>query len=201
MLKIENLKKSFVKNLVLQIDNLEFYRQIYWLKGENGCGKSTLLKCLAGILSFHGEISYNSISLKRSPEKYLKYVNYSDTEAVYPDFLSGMQLIKFFAESKEGSIAEIEELIDDFEMINYINYQPISSYSSGMLKKLSLVLAFIGNPEILLLDEPYITLDQSAILVLNDRIVKQHSHGSTILLTSHLNALPFHTEVIDLSRI
>jgi len=199
MLRIENLNKSFSKKLVLQIDLLEFDRGIYWIKGENGSGKSTLLKCIAGILSFRGEISLKNTSLKKSPQNYLKYVNYSDTEPVYPDFLSGMQLIKFFLECKNGNMEEVQGLINDFDMSNYINHQPLSSYSSGMLKKLSLVLSFIGNPKVLLLDEPYITLDQHAISVLNDRIVKQQSNGNSIILTSHLNILPFPTTNINLS--
>lgn len=102
MLKVENFSKSYGRKLILQLELLEFQNGIYWVKGENGTGKSTLLKCLAGLLSFQGEISLNSKSLKKSPEYYLKLVNFSETEPIYPDFLTARQLINFYISCKKG---------------------------------------------------------------------------------------------------
>lgn len=196
MLKVENLKKVFGRKVVVQIESLEFEKGIYWIRGENGSGKSTFLKSLAGLFSFQGEISYKNYSLKKSPKDYLKYVSFSETEPIFPGFLTGTQLLQFFMHCKGDEYTNIEELLLEFDMTNYMDHLPISSYSSGMLKKLSLVLAFVGKPEVLLLDEPYITLDQKSIDVLNKQVIIQAGLGNTIILTSHLDHLPFEVREI-----
>lgn len=200
MLKVENFSKSYGRKLILQLELLEFQNGIYWIKGENGTGKSTLMKCLAGLLSFQGEISLYGKSLKKSPEQYLKHVNFSETEPIYPEFLTARQLINFYISCKKGSINEVEKLIQDFQMLHYIDHEPVSNFSSGMLKKLSIILAFIGNPDVILLDEPYITLDQNAISVLNAYLMIQKQNGKTIILTSHLEKLPFETINVELTK-
>lgn len=85
-------------------------------------------------------------------------------------------------------------------MLLYIDHEPVSNFSSGMLKKLSIILAFIGKPDVILLDEPYITLDQNAISVLNAFLNIQMQNGKTIILTSHLEKLPFETINVELTK-
>ncbi|MDR2276178.1 MAG: ABC transporter ATP-binding protein [Sphingobacterium sp.] len=200
MLKINNLKKFYGSHLALQIGNVEFGEGVYWIKGHNGSGKSTLLKCLAGILSFDGEISYEGFSLKRAPEKYLRCINYSATEPVYPDFLFGTHLLDLFFKCKGENSIHIDPMIECFGMQDYINNQPISQYSSGMLKKLSLLLAFVGNPRLILLDEPFITLDLEASAFLSEWICRFKEKHCTIIMTSHLDSLPFPSEEIELQK-
>lgn len=201
MLRIETLQKKYSKTTVLQLSNLYFEESINWIKGGNGSGKSTMLKCMAGIIDFKGDIFFNSISLKHNLRSYLKNINYSDTEPAFPDFLTGEQLISFYIKSKKGHYSEISELIGDFEMKEYLNNMPISNYSSGMLKKLSICLAFIGNPFVILLDEPFITLDVNSIHVLNNWLDQYTTLGKTLVITSHLEELPFKYNELNLDII
>lgn len=200
MLKINNLKKLYGSHLALHIKDLEIEEDIYWIKGQNGSGKSTLLKCLAGLLSFKGEIKFDNSSLKKNAEKYLHGVNYSATEPTYPDFLVGDQLLDFVIKSKGGGYENIDSMIKSFDMEDYIHSQPIAQYSSGMLKKLSLLLAFAGSPKLILLDEPYITLDLEASAFLNDWICQFQKTQGTIIMTSHLETLSFPAKEIQLNK-
>lgn len=201
MLEIENFKKSFGTKPLLDIPQLILHQKIYWIKGENGTGKTTLLKCLAGLSSFYGNITLDQISLKKQPRKYLQKVNFSQTEPTFPDFLTGMQLITFFIKAKQGSFEQISKLLDDFQMKAYIDAQPLATYSSGMLKKLSLILAFLGNPTVVLLDEPYISLDLQAIDNLNKYLENILANKTTVLLTTHLDSLVIPCEIINLELL
>ena len=198
MLRIEKIRKSYSNNVVLQLENIEFKESITWVKGKNGSGKSTLLKCIAGIIDFQGDISFNNASIKRNLRNFLKEVNYSGTEPIYPGFLTGEDLIKFFVTGKNGNFSEVEEIITEFEMFEYLKTMPISNYSSGMLKKLSIALSFIGNSSVILLDEPFITLDLRSIEALNNWLIKHSALGKTIILTSHLEGLSFETDELNL---
>jgi len=201
MLEIENFKKSFGTKPLLDIPQLILDQKIYWIKGENGTGKTTLLKCLAGISSFCGNITLDQIALKQQPRKYLQKVNFSQTEPTFPDFLTGMQLIAFFIKAKQGSFEQINKLLDDFQMKAYIDAQPLATYSSGMLKKLSLILAFLGKPTVVLLDEPYISLDLQAIETLNKYLENMLANKTTVLLTTHLDSLDIPCEIINLELL
>lgn len=201
MLRIENLKKSYSKNVVLQLENLDFKESINWIKGKNGTGKSTLLKCIAGLISFQGDIIFKNVSIKKNLRTFLKEVNYCSTEPNYPGFLTGEQLAKFFIKSKNGSFSEIEKIMTDFEMLDYYKNLPLSDYSSGMLKKISICLSLIGNPNVILLDEPFITLDIKSINVLNDLLINISKLNKTIILTSHLEELPFEYNELNLDLL
>lgn len=198
MLSIQNLKIYYSSYLALDIPTLDIQDGIYWLQGKNGSGKSTFLKCLAGLLPYRGEIVLEGHSLKKHPKKYLIRTNYSATEPVYPDFLTGKDLINFFLRAKKGNPAEVEEMIVGFQMGSFIHDQPIAQYSSGMLKKLSLILAFIGGSKLILLDEPFITLDLDAMDFLNMQIRKRSIAGTTVVLTAHMDSLPVEAMTVNL---
>ncbi|WP_409994064.1 ATP-binding cassette domain-containing protein [Sphingobacterium zhuxiongii] len=91
-------------------------------------------------------------------------------------------------------------MLHEFQMSAYIEFQRIAEYSSGMLKKLSLILAMIGKPKVLLLDEPFITLDLQAMDSLKDHLVTFQKTGCTVPLTAHLGSLPIATQIVDLSQ-
>ncbi|MTI30511.1 ABC transporter ATP-binding protein, partial [Xanthovirga aplysinae] len=156
-----------------------------WLKGENGSGKTTLLKSIAGLIPFQGDIVLDQrISIRKNVMLFKQRVNYSEAEPLYPAFLTGKDLIQFYCETLNEDFEKATDLADTFVISNFLN-QKIASYSSGMLKKLSLVLAFIGNPSLILLDEPLITLDNKAVVQIH-RLIEQYSNqGATFLLTSH----------------
>ena len=119
-------------------------------------------------------------------------VNYSEAEPLYPDFLNGRELIKFYVATKKGNIHECMRHAEQLQLQHALQKQT-GAYSSGMLKKLSLILAFAGNPKWILLDEPLITLDTDAVQVVLQLIEQAYQQGISFLLTSHQDvAFPHH---------
>jgi ABC-2 type transport system ATP-binding protein len=186
MIYFSKFQKYYGSIQVLGIEDVVIDPGIYWLKGVNGSGKSTLLKAIAGILFFNGDIVlYKTLSQKKHPVEYRKVVNFAEAEPIYPEFLTGREMINVFTSAKNAPSDQFEYYIESMNMGLYID-QPVKSYSSGMLKKLSLVLAFLGHPKIILLDEPLITLDSDSLKVLYTWIsMKFHRNGTTFILSSH----------------
>jgi ABC-2 type transport system ATP-binding protein len=185
MVQFDHFAKQYGTTTILQIDELTLPTGIYWVKGANGAGKSTLLRSMAGVLHFHGDIAWNDLRLKKDTVPYRRVVNFAEAEPLFPEFLTGMEMIDLFRTAKGGALRQEEYYIESMQMQTYL-HQPIGTYSSGMLKKLSLVLAFLGTPQLILLDEPAITLDVQALDVLNRWIDKLHTRQDiTFLLSSH----------------
>jgi ABC-2 type transport system ATP-binding protein len=186
MLRISDYRKKYQDSLVLTIPDLHLPNGIFWLKGTNGSGKSTLLKSLAGILHFDGNVILNEqISLKKDAIAYRTFVNFAPADPIYPDFLSGKEMIKMFASAKSGSMQQAEQYLSVMDMNSYIKDE-LGSYSSGMLKKLSLVLAFLGHPRLILLDEPLITVDADSLKVLFSWIKEKHEKDNcSFIIASH----------------
>lgn len=186
MLHFKKFEKRYGSFPALKIDELTIEPGIYWIKGVNGSGKSTLLKSIAGILSFKGDILLNSsISITKQPVAYRKLVNFAEAEPLFPEFLTGREMISLFADAKGAPAGQEQQLIESMYMTSYID-GPVGSYSSGMMKKLSLLLAFLGKPDIILLDEPLITIDTASLKILYGWMAEQHAQqGTSFLLTSH----------------
>ncbi|MFN0049130.1 MAG: ATP-binding cassette domain-containing protein [Cytophagales bacterium] len=185
MLHIKNFRKEYAGHLAISVPDLQFEEGIYWIKGANGSGKSTLFKSIAGLQPYEGEIILNDeINQRQSPIVYRKLVNYTEAEPIYPNYLSGVDLISFVAEAKNAPKDQVQELIQILDIESFVKNQT-GSYSSGMLKKLSLVLGFLGNPKLVILDEPLITLDTTATAKIGQLILKYHEKGVGFLLSSH----------------
>jgi ABC-2 type transport system ATP-binding protein len=186
MLHFQKFEKRYGNFPALKIDELTIPAGIYWIKGVNGSGKSTLLKSIAGILSFKGDILLNnSISITKQPVAYRKLVNFAEAEPLFPEFLTGMEMISLFADAKGAPAGQAQQLIESMLMTAYVD-RPVGSYSSGMMKKLSLLLAFLGKPEVILLDEPLITIDTASLKILYTWMAERHAQqGTSFLLTSH----------------
>jgi ABC-2 type transport system ATP-binding protein len=187
MLQINNLLKKYGNKTILDIENLYIEKGIIHLKGINGSGKSTFSKIVAGLIPFHGEVKlFDSLSPTEHKVEYRKQVNYSESEPNYPDFLSANDLISFVGLAKGASTNSLSSIPEVLGVDAYL-YDPIGTYSSGMLKRLSLCLAFLGNPSLILLDEPFNTLDTKAIELLKNMITEQHENGVNFILISHQN--------------
>jgi len=186
MLDFVEFEKFYGNFPALTIPHLTINAGIYWIKGVNGSGKSTLLKSIAGMLAFDGDIILNdNISIKKQPVAYRKLVNFAEAEPLFPEFLTGTEMVKLFASAKDAPAGQEQQFINSMKMQSYIDH-PIGTYSSGMLKKLSLVLAFLGKPKLILLDEPLITIDTESLKILYSWIRQQHAeNGVSFLLSSH----------------
>lgn len=111
-------------------------------------------------------------------------VNYAEAEPLYPDFLTGNDLVQFYKKTKKASDAQILQLTEALGVGSYIGNK-VGTYSSGMTKKLSLVLGLMGQPKLILLDEPLITLDQQTVAALQHILEDYYRDGITLLITSH----------------
>ncbi|SHN10542.1 ATP-binding cassette domain-containing protein [Chitinophaga sp. CF418] len=185
MLHLADFEKSYNHNPVLHIPRLEIRPGIYWIKGANGSGKSTLLKAIAGIIDFSGDILLDNTSIKKQPVDYRRRISFAEAEPVFPEFLTGREMVALFMTARQAPAGQEAPYLESMQMQAYLD-QPLGAYSSGMLKKLSLLLAFMGTPNLILLDEPLITLDTASLAILYDWIKeRQQTQGTSFLLSSH----------------
>lgn len=191
MLQFDSVKKYYGHFLALSIPELNIPDGIYWLKGENGSGKTSFLKMIGGSHPFEGVIRLNQYDLKKNRVAFLQQVSYAEAEPLFPSFLTAEDLVKLYCTLRKADIEKAKQLLVDLHIIHAFR-QPVGSYSSGMLKKLSLALAFIGNPKWILLDEPLITVDTEAVSTICNLVGKTHRDDQTsFIISSHQ---PFQTD-------
>ncbi|MEO8771198.1 MAG: ATP-binding cassette domain-containing protein [Ferruginibacter sp.] len=185
MLQLSAVQKFYNKDLILDIPQLHLESGIYWVKGANGSGKTTLLKMIAGLIPFKGDISFKNTSLQNDPLAYRQMVSWAEAEPLFPLFMTGMELVCLYGSIRNISKKDIAELLEIFSLHDYVN-NSIGTYSAGMTKKLSLVLAFIGNTSLIVLDEPLITLDPYAFTAACKFILERFKNtGTAFLMSSH----------------
>ena len=189
LIEIEKLSKSFGEQKVLdKIDfNLES-GEIVGLIGPSGSGKSTLIKTMLGMeKADDGEALV--LDYKMPKREILSNIGYmAQSDALY-EMLTGYENLDFFGKMKGVPsdklkkeieyIAEIVDLTDDLKKL-------VSKYSGGMKRRLSLAIALIGSPELLILDEPTVGIDPSLRKNIWKELFKQRDNGVGILVTTHV---------------
>lgn len=189
LIEIEKLSKSFGEQKVLdKIDfNLES-GEIVGLIGPSGSGKSTLIKTMLGMeKADEGEALI--LDYKMPKREILSNIGYmAQSDALY-EMLTGYENLDFFGKMKGVPsdklkkeieyIAEIVDLTDDLKKL-------VSKYSGGMKRRLSLAIALIGSPELLILDEPTVGIDPSLRKNIWKELFKQRDNGVGILVTTHV---------------
>lgn len=186
MLSIRNFSKHYNDLPIVAVDHLDLTVGAYWVRGENGSGKTTFFKSLTGLIPCNGTLAFDDgINLRDQPIEYRRRVNYSEAEPLFPGFLTPKELIGFVGKTKGASMQQRETLAQEFG-IDQFQHKPCSACSSGMVKKVSLALAFLGSPKVIILDEPLITLDESSRNVLFSLLLRYiRDHQVTFLLSSH----------------
>lgn len=202
MLSLTNINKKYGSHEVLNFDEWKIGQGVHWLKGGNGTGKSTLFRIISGQSPFRGEVELNEINLKKQPILFRSKISFAEAEPQYPLFIKGKELIEFYQETRKAEKKEVEYLTDYFEMTAFLDNK-IGGYSSGMLKKLSLICAFLGKADLYILDEPLITIDATSSEKLYYLIKTKASKGNSFLISSHQEInqvkLPLNTvfQIID----
>ena len=186
MIDIQNINKKFGKLAVLQDINLSFQKgQCIALIGPNGCGKTTLIKAILGmVLPDNGSIMVNGKSIL-GEYLYRENIGYMPQIGRYPDNMTIGQIIDMIKKVRNTSTTLDEDLIHAFELDKMFDKQ-MRTLSGGTTQKVSAVLAFLFNPEVLILDEPTAGLDPLASEILKEKIIREKEKGKLILITSHL---------------
>ncbi|WP_316767290.1 ABC transporter ATP-binding protein [Pedobacter frigiditerrae] len=183
-LTLTDISKRYGSHTVLEFDEWKIDSGIYWLKGGNGTGKTTLFRIISGQTPFEGTVLLNKIDLKKQANHFRSKISYAEAEPQYPLFITGKELLDFYKEVRKANQNDIDLLTDLFEMTAFLN-QKIGGYSSGMLKKLSLICAFVGDVELYILDEPLITIDTASAEKLYHLIIEKSKQGKSFLISSH----------------
>ena len=191
MLKIEHLTKLYGSKKAVDDLNLHIAPgEIYGFIGHNGAGKTTTLKSVVGILQFDaGEILIDGKSVKSDPlgcKRELAYI--PDNPDLY-DFMTGIKYLNFVADIFGVSAAKRQEQIrkyaDLFELTGDLA-QPIAAYSHGMKQKLAIIAAWLHEPKLIIMDEPFVGLDPKAAHLLKGMMREVCDAGGAIFFSTHV---------------
>ena len=191
MLDIQHLTKTYGEKKA--VDDLTLYiapGEIYGFIGHNGAGKTTTLKAAVGILQFDsGEITVGGRSIKTDPlgcKRQLAYI--PDNPDLY-DYMTGIKYLSFVADvfgvnaaTRQARIREYAEL---FELTGDLA-QPIAAYSHGMKQKLSIIAAWLHDPKLIIMDEPFVGLDPKASHLLKTMMRQVCDDGGAIFFSTHV---------------
>lgn len=187
MIIASNVSKRFGKLTALKDINATCNKgQSISLIGPNGSGKTTFIKCLLGmVVPDSGFITFNQQNISLD-WKYREHIGYMPQIGRYPDNMSIAQILEMMKDIRKKKAAKLdEELIEEFEL-NKIMDKRMRTLSGGTRQKVSAALAFLFNPDVLILDEPTAGLDPLASEILKDKIRKVKKEGKLILITSHI---------------
>ena len=186
MIEIKNIYKKFGKLEVLNDVNLSFKKgECIALIGPNGCGKTTLIKSILGmVIPSKGDILFNEKSILKE-FKYREQIGYMPQIGRYPDYMTVGQIIEMIKKIRNSDQVLDEDLVHAFQLEKIVDKQ-MRTLSGGTTQKVIATLAFLFNPEVLILDEPTAGLDPLASEILKEKIIKEKEKGKLILITSHL---------------
>ena len=186
MIEIKNVSKKFGKLEVLKNVSVSFKSgQCIALIGPNGCGKTTLIKSILGmVLPDEGSMEFNQKSIF-GDYSYREKIGYMPQIGRYPDTMTIGEIIEMVKKIRNSKNNLDEDLFRDFEIEKMLNKQ-MRTLSGGTTQKISAVLAFLFNPDVLILDEPTAGLDPLASELLKEKIIKEKEKGKLIIITSHL---------------
>ena len=191
MLKINNLTKKYGDKAA--VDSLSLHiapGEIYGFIGHNGAGKTTTLKAAVGILPFdEGEIFIDGISVKDEPLKSKKQLAYIPDNPDLYDYMTGIKYLNFIADIFGVGAADRKRRIEDlsrcFELTKDLE-QPIAAYSHGMKQKLAIISAWLHNPRLIIMDEPFVGLDPKASHLLKGMMREVCDRGGAIFFSTHV---------------
>lgn len=185
MIRIENINKQFKKLHALNGINAHFNKgQVISLIGPNGSGKTTLIKSILGLVKPNsGQIFFNDEAISQNVE-YRKNIGYMPQIGRYPDNMKIGQLFKMIKNIREEKEWD-EELYYRFKLDTILD-KSMKALSGGTRQKVSAALAFLFNPDVLILDEPTAGLDPLSSEILKEKILSEKEKGKLILITSHV---------------
>ena len=191
MVEIKGLCKSYDNKRV--VDNLDLTindGEIYGFIGHNGAGKTTTIKCLIGILSFEkGEILIDGLSIRDKPIECKRKIAYIPDNPDLYNYMSGIDYLNFIGDvfnvANEERVKRIDKYAGIFELTDSLA-NPISSYSHGMRQKLAIIAAWLHEPDLIVMDEPFVGLDPKASHDLKLMMREFCDRGGSIFFSTHV---------------
>ena len=191
MLSIEHLTKTYGEKKA--VDDLSLHiapGEKYGFIGHNGAGKTTTIKSVVGILGFDsGRITIAGHSISDEPIECKKMLAYIPDNPDLYEFMTGMKYLNFIADiygidkAKRGE--RIKKYADIFEIYNDLG-KPINAYSHGMKQKLAIISAWIHDPKLIIMDEPFVGLDPKAAFALKGMMREVCDNGGAIFFSTHV---------------
>ena len=191
MLRLEHLTKTYGDKQA--VDDLSLHilpGEIYGFIGHNGAGKTTTLKSVVGILQFdEGEILIDGKSIRTQPLACKREIAYIPDNPDLYEYMTGIKYLNFVADifgvSAEDRQARIRDYADRFELTKDLA-QPIAAYSHGMKQKLAIISAWLHQPRLILMDEPFVGLDPKASHLLKGMMREICQQGGAIFFSTHV---------------
>ena len=186
MISIENLHKKFGKNQVLKGLDLDVKAgDIFAVLGPNGSGKTTLIKSILGmVIPNKGTITLNGKSIRRD-HLYRHQIDYLPQIANFPHNLTVEELIRMIKDLRSNAITTEKRLISLFKLEPFLG-KKLGTLSGGTKQKVNIVLTFMFDSPLIILDEPTTGLDPVSLIRLKQLIASEKEKGKTILITSHI---------------
>lgn len=179
VLTVEHLTKKIGNKTILADVSLKLDRgQISGLVGANGAGKTSLMKVILGYSSYQ-KGQFDVIENKHKKSNIGALI---ESPGIYP-FMSGYDNLKLLNESKNSN--DIDTIVSQLKMNEYI-HNKAKTYSLGMKQKLGIAIAFLNQPQLIILDEPMNGLDPKAVRDVRELIIKKAQEGVTFLISSHI---------------
>lgn len=191
MLKIEHLTKTYGDKKAVDDLSLHIAKgEIYGFIGHNGAGKTTTLKSVVGILDFDGgNIFIDGKSIKDAPIECKKEIAYIPDNPDLYEFMTGIKYINFVADifgvPADVRSERIKKYADAFGLTDDLG-QPISAYSHGMKQKLAVISAWLHDPKLVIMDEPFVGLDPTAAHLLKTMMRELCDNGGAIFFSTHV---------------
>jgi ABC-type multidrug transport system ATPase subunit len=186
-IEVSGLTKSY--NHFTAVNNVSFIvkkGEIFGFLGPNGAGKTTTIKSMLDLIHANtGTIKINGIDVQSHGKEAKKYVGYMPEKVAFYDNLTALQNLRFYAEIKHASKEECIHLIEEFGLGD-TGKKRVGKFSKGMVQRLGMARAILGNPPILILDEPSGGLDPRGVVLIRDKILEMKKEGTTIFVSSHI---------------
>jgi len=186
MIEVIDLVKKYGD--VIAVDGISFSvrkGEIFSLLGPNGAGKTTTIKALLGLISIDGgEIKIKDMELKKHEREIKKIMGYVPERVAFYDNLTALQTLEFFAELKDVK-CDCMKLLKEVSLEKAAN-RKVAGFSKGMLQRLAIAQALIGESEIIIMDEPTSGLDAIGAYEIRKKILELKERGVTILFSSHI---------------
>ena len=190
VVELKNVCKTYPS---FKLNNVSFSLEkgrIAGFIGRNGAGKTTTIKSVVGILGFEdGTIEIDGMSIKDNPIECKRKIAYIPDNPDLYDYMSAIKYLNFIADvfgvGEQERLDRIRKYADAFELTSDLA-QPVNSFSHGMKQKLAIIAAWIHNPKLVIMDEPFVGLDPKAAHILKEMMRELCDNGGAIFFSTHV---------------